>query len=102
MRNKQTIDRSVLLIVGNNIQAIRKRRKLTQAQLGDALNLTRASIINIEQGRHACTIEGIIKLVSVLGCRYTDILRRAVKEAQGCKKRKRREDEKDFEDSRQG
>lgn len=37
--------------VGNRIAMIRKKRKLTQKELADLLELSRASIVNIEKGR---------------------------------------------------
>ncbi|MDR0921597.1 MAG: helix-turn-helix transcriptional regulator [Lactobacillales bacterium] len=40
----------------NNIQELRKRNKVTQAELADAMNVTRQTIISLEKGKYNASL----------------------------------------------
>jgi len=48
--------RALYRLIGRRVQQVRQQQQVTQAELGDAVGLTRSSIANIEAGRqHAAT-----------------------------------------------
>lgn len=58
--------------LGNRIQQarkrhVRKRRGLSQEELGHMVDLSRASISNIEGGRHQLKVFQLVKIAKVLG-----------------------------------
>lgn len=60
--------------VGIQIKNRRKALNLTQEEFGFMIDLTRASIINIEAGRCSTTLEGLLNICTVLKCTPNDIL----------------------------
>ena len=60
--------------IGEAIRGIRKTKKTTQEELADSLNLSRASIVNIEQGRQSLTISNLYRICIALDCSLSDIL----------------------------
>ena len=51
-----TINKSILLFVGLRVKRRRKTLGYTQAQVAEAVGLSRASIANLETGRQDCPI----------------------------------------------
>lgn len=45
-----------VILVKNKIQELRKARKVTQQELADALNVTRQTIISLENGRYNASL----------------------------------------------
>jgi transcriptional regulator with XRE-family HTH domain len=60
--------------LGSKIVLIRKSKKMTQDELSKKLNLTRASIVNIEKGTQAVTIDKLYKIAHILDCKIIDLL----------------------------
>ena len=60
--------------VGKNITRLRKKAGFNHEELAGALGLIRTSVVNIEKGRQALTVENLIKICAVLKCGVTDIL----------------------------
>jgi transcriptional regulator with XRE-family HTH domain len=60
--------------LGNQIKNRRKDKGLRQGQLAELIGLSRASIINLETGRHMPTIEGLMSLCGFLQCTPNDLL----------------------------
>ena len=60
--------------IGNNIRKIRKSRNLNQDDLSKMVDLSRTSIVNIEQGIQQLTIDNLYKIASVLNCNPHDII----------------------------
>lgn len=59
--------------VGDNIQRLRKERKLTQASLAKKANISEISIRKYESGDRAPKIETLIKIAEALDCEVSDI-----------------------------
>lgn len=53
--------------LGQTIKALRKMRRLTQAQLADLAGLERTSITNIERGNQTLTVVTINAIAAALG-----------------------------------
>jgi DNA-binding XRE family transcriptional regulator len=60
--------------VGENIKKHRKQCGYSQTELGQLLNLSRVSVLNIEQGRHSPPIKTIFILCGIFKCSFYDIL----------------------------
>jgi len=52
--------------VSNRIRDLRTERKLTQAELAAILNVTRQTVIAIEQGRYSPSLEMAFQIAQVL------------------------------------
>ncbi len=59
--------------IGNRIKLLRKKNNYSQEQFGDMISLTRASVINIENGRHSTTQEKLYVICSILKCTPSDL-----------------------------
>lgn len=60
--------------VTNRIRALRfEHDELTQAQLADALGVTRQTIIAIEQGRYSPSLEMAFRIARVFGVSLDDV-----------------------------
>ncbi|GGF00298.1 DNA-binding transcriptional regulator, XRE-family HTH domain [Chishuiella changwenlii] len=59
-----------------SVQIFERRKKLglTQLELANKLNISRASISNIEKGRHDISLEMLEKLCNLFKCSSTDLL----------------------------
>ena len=55
------------------IQELRKTQKLSQAELADALGITRQTIISLEKGRYTVTLELAFKIARFFGKSIEDI-----------------------------
>ncbi len=60
--------------LGRIIRSKRKKLKIKQEDLANQLGLSRASIVNIEQGRHKPQIHVLYELCSIFSCSPSDIL----------------------------
>lgn len=60
--------------LGQRIRTRREERGLSQAKLGDHVELTRTSISNIENGRQHLPLHALYRFADVLGCRPHDLL----------------------------
>ena len=55
------------------IQELRKTQKLSQAELADALGITRQTIISLEKGRYTASLELAFKIARFFGKSIEDI-----------------------------
>ncbi|WP_411503455.1 helix-turn-helix transcriptional regulator [Brevibacillus centrosporus] len=53
-------------VLGNNIASIRKRKKITQQELADAIGMERTSLSQIETGRYCPRAETMKKISDYL------------------------------------
>jgi DNA-binding XRE family transcriptional regulator len=60
--------------VGLKVNEFRKHNKMNQNTLANFLNISRASISNIEVGRHNLTLVNLEKLCEIFKCKSSDIL----------------------------
>lgn len=67
--------------LGRSIRTRRKALKMTQAELGDRLGLSRTSVTHIECGQQRLFIDQFCRLSQVLNCQRDDLLTSVV--AQG-------------------
>lgn len=59
--------------VRNNLRALRfARSEMTQQQLADSIGVTRQTIIAIEQGKYAPSLEAAFKIAEALGVRLEE------------------------------
>lgn len=65
--------------LGKSIRARREELKITQAELGDRLGLSRTSVTNIECGRQRLLIEQFCQLADVLKCDRDTLLSPALR-----------------------
>lgn len=61
-------------IIAYNVTRLRKIKGWNQEDLSQKIDLSRASISNIEVGRHSITLKNLEKLCEVFGCSSSDIL----------------------------
>lgn len=57
----------------NRIQELRKERKLTQSELADQLEVTRQTIISLENGRYNASLILAYKIARFFGLTIEDI-----------------------------
>lgn len=60
--------------VSELIKSERLKLKISQEELSDLLNLTRASIINLEKGRHKPSIYQILQIAAYFKIDYTNLI----------------------------
>jgi len=63
-----------LVIIGKNLQSIRKRRGLTQNELGEKIGLTREAVTSYEAGRSHLSDTTIIDMSAALRVSVNEIL----------------------------
>ncbi|WP_431088823.1 helix-turn-helix transcriptional regulator [Paenibacillus sp. 8b26] len=61
-------------IIGFNIRCKRKLLRMTQTQLGLAVDLSRTAISNIESGKHHVQIHTLFKIAQVLDTSIQSLL----------------------------
>lgn len=61
--------------IGDQVRAVRTRRKLTQEQLGELVDLDRKTINRVEQGTHATLIDHLLLIADALGVPLADLVR---------------------------
>jgi len=59
---------------GSLVRAARRNADLTQAQLADAIGLTRTSVANIEAGRQRAFLETLYRVAGAVGCQPRELL----------------------------
>lgn len=59
--------------IGKNIKVLRRRLNMTQTKLAADVNLSRASITNIEIGNTTTTAKNILNLCNALQCTPNDL-----------------------------
>jgi len=59
---------------GSRLQQIRTQQKLSQADIADALRITRTSVSNIERGRHRIFLDQVYIVARRLGVEVADLL----------------------------
>ncbi|MBA2795681.1 helix-turn-helix transcriptional regulator [Streptococcus porcinus] len=57
----------------NNLQELRKANKLSQAELAEAMSVTRQTIISLERGRYNASLELAFKLARYFHLTIEDI-----------------------------
>lgn len=62
-------------ILGNQIRSFRENSGLSQNELGKSLNLSRASIVNIEKGRQNPSLHLLLELSKVFNVKFTDFFK---------------------------
>jgi DNA-binding XRE family transcriptional regulator len=62
--------------IGEAVRAARLRGRLTQAILAEAVNVSRTSIVNTEQGRQRLPIDLLYDIADILGIQAVDLLPR--------------------------
>jgi len=70
---QQTPD-SRLIAIGENLQSIRKRRGLTQKELGEKIGLTREAVTSYEAGRSNMMITTLSDMAAALRVTVNEIL----------------------------
>ncbi len=60
--------------ISNHVRALRdKHGSMTQAELGDAIGVTRQTIIAIEQGRYSPSLESAFRIAQAFGVGLEDV-----------------------------
>lgn len=59
--------------IKNRIKAMREVRNMTQAELGEAVDLTRQTIAAIEQRRYSPSLEVAFRMAKQFGCKLDDL-----------------------------
>jgi putative transcriptional regulator len=57
----------------NSLRELRTEQGLTQADLADAVGVTRQTVIAIEQGKYSPSLEMAFQIAQVLGTPLTDV-----------------------------
>jgi transcriptional regulator with XRE-family HTH domain len=70
---RQTLDNR-LVAIGKSLQSIRKRRGLTQKELGEKIGLTREAVASYESGRSNLVITTFLDIAAVLRVSVNKIL----------------------------
>jgi UDP-N-acetylglucosamine 1-carboxyvinyltransferase len=70
---RQTIDER-LIEIGRNLQSVRKRRGLTQKELGEKIGLTREAVASYEAGRVNLMITTLLDITEALRVTVNKIL----------------------------
>lgn len=73
--------------LGAQIKIERMARSITQDALAEELNLTRASIMNIEKGRHKPSIYQIIMIANYFKIEYTNLIPVLLEQVDGKEKK---------------
>lgn len=60
--------------IGNRVRELREQHgAMTQAALGDAIGVTRQTVIAIEQGRYSPSLESAFRIARVFGVGLEDV-----------------------------
>jgi transcriptional regulator with XRE-family HTH domain len=70
---RQMLDKR-LVAIGKNLQSVRKRRGLTQKELGEKIGLTREAVASYEAGRSNLMITTLLDIAAVLRVTVNEIL----------------------------
>ena len=79
-------------IIGNRIKALRVGSGMKQSELAKKIGMSQTNLSNVESGRTAVTVQVLLKIHDVLGCKLADFfvdldndVEEAAKEEQGTK-----------------
>ena len=80
-------------IIGNRIKALRVGSGMKQSELAKKIGMSQTNLSNVESGRTAVTVQVLLKIHDVLGCKLADFFvdldngveETAVNEEQGTK-----------------
>lgn len=61
------------MLLNNRIQQLRKENKVTQNELADAVDVTRQTIISLENGRYNASLLLAHKIAEYFGLKIEDI-----------------------------
>lgn len=64
-----------LILIGNNISKIRKKKGLTSKELGLRCDIEKSNLINIEKGRINVTANTLLKLANALEVEVMEFFR---------------------------
>ncbi len=59
--------------IGNRVRALREENGVTQAELGDAIGVTRQTIIAIEQDRYSPSLESAFRIARFFKAGVEDV-----------------------------
>lgn len=60
--------------IGNKVRELRELHgSMTQAELGDAIGVTRQTVIAIEQGRYSPSLESAFRIARLFGVDIEDV-----------------------------
>ncbi|MBP1991188.1 helix-turn-helix domain-containing protein [Paenibacillus eucommiae] len=65
------MEHTIYIQIGNKIRALRKAQGLTQGDIGKIIGLSRASVTNIEKGRHKVQLHVLYDISQAL---HTDLI----------------------------
>ncbi len=79
-------------IIGNRIKALRVGSGMKQSELAKKIGMSQTNLSNVESGRTAVTVQVLLKIHDVLGCKLADFfididndVEETAKEEQGAK-----------------
>ncbi|HEY0033776.1 MAG TPA: helix-turn-helix transcriptional regulator [Devosia sp.] len=58
--------------ITNQVRALREARGMSQAALGEAIGVTRQTVIAIEQGRYSPSLESAFRIARIFGVGVED------------------------------
>ncbi len=61
-------------LIGNNIKKAREHANLSQKELSEALKKSRATIVNIEKGRHQPGIHMLLEITNILDINLSQLI----------------------------
>ncbi len=67
-------DAEVYEALGRAIRAQREGKRMTQGELSDLVEMSRASVTNIELGRQSVLVDQLCRFAQVLGIRPAELL----------------------------
>ena len=59
--------------ISNRVRDLREARAMTQSELGDAIGVTRHTVIAIEQGRYSPSLESAFRIARLFGLGVEDV-----------------------------
>ena len=59
--------------LGNRVRELRERHGMTQAELGEAIGVTRQTVAAIEQNRYSPSLESAFRIARVFGTGIEDV-----------------------------
>lgn len=59
--------------ITNRVREMREERSMTQAELGEAIGVTRHTVIAIEQGRYSPSLESAFRIARLFGVGVEDV-----------------------------
>lgn len=66
-------EKQLKIFIGSRLKELREHAGLKQEDVGKVINLSRVSILNMEQGRHSPTPFKLLSLCRLFNCKLNDI-----------------------------